>query len=263
MRSWRFWSFVLLVTLVLALVLIMGSIVPRDTSFANHIKGTYTSHGYHWGAHTHSSPGRPPDVVVLELEANCCAENQSIFSNLAIAVANSTNDTSELRDRYLHGIAFSAPIRFDGVYALSDDIRFEFLAAADWCAPPYGTGEHDCPNGDPVQGAGGENHSISASFEYCGTFGHSFPCGYFPSRVHINQVKWNVTTDQGKVRLLLHETGHSPGLDHHCKGDSIMNDGSSACNRGRWLVVTGWEKTDRLGFRNIYPFWPYSGSPSP
>jgi hypothetical protein len=62
-------------------------------------------------------------------------------------------------------------------------------------------------------------------------------CGSHPATVHLNYDKWNVTSTTGRERLIMHETGHSHGLDHHCTSDSIMNDGSSTCNGGKWTAI--------------------------
>ena len=75
--------------------------------------------------------------------------------------------------------------------------------------------------------------------------------------MHLNKPKFLNTSNQGRRRLLMHETGHSQGLDHHCTSDAIMNDGTSGCNGGRWLEVTGYLATDRQGIVNVYPNWMY------
>lgn len=167
-------------------------------------------------------------------------------------VHSSTLDKAELRDRYMWISLLNNAYDGDSTgYDIFDDIIFLFQDAAAWCA------DHECPSGDPLQSYGGHNHSPLATAGWCATWNHVSPCGYFPSTIHINRAKWDITSVQGRTRLLLHETGHSVGFTHYCKGDSIMNDGASTCNRGRWPQITGWERVDRQAFWNVYPFYPY------
>lgn len=107
---------------------------------------------------------------------------------------------------------------------------------------------------------GGYNVSYKASSSWCDLWGKNHPCGSHPSIVHLNRSRFDTTSysDQYRRRLIMHETGHSFGLAHHCSSDSIMNDGTSGCNGGAWTNINGYQQTDRDGIINIYPNWKYS-----
>lgn len=73
----------------------------------------------------------------------------------------------------------------------------------------------------------------------------------------MNKPKYLNTLPLPRQRLIMHETGHSQGLDHHCSSDSIMNKGADGCNENRWLEVMSYLATDREGIRGVYPSWQY------
>ena len=108
---------------------------------------------------------------------------------------------------------------------------------------------------------GGYNESFIAPAEWCALFDNRpFPCGTHSSVVHLNESRFGSGSGYSQAyqqRLIMHETGHSLGLAHHCSSDSIMNDGTSSCNGGTWTQVMSYQSTDRLGIRNVYPGWMY------
>ncbi len=105
----------------------------------------------------------------------------------------------------------------------------------------------------------GENHSVLALESYCDAWDNPYKCGYHPSKVHINNDMWvsHNSNTNWQERLLMHETGHSLGLAHHCTSDSIMNDGSSGCNGAAWTSVMVYKPTDRAGIVDTFPNWAY------
>lgn len=126
-----------------------------------------------------------------------------------------------------------------------------------------GAGVGSAADGGPVvsragvQGEGVACVQPHSAQSFCDYWGMRHPCGSHPSTVHVNWDKWGSTSDLGRERLIMHETGHSLGLAHHCTSDSIMNQGISTCNGGRWLEVMVYKQTDREGIRSMYPCWRY------
>jgi hypothetical protein len=199
-------------------------------AFASHVYGTYGNRGYAWLA-------RYYDVDVWVTSDYCNTAEVDAFT----AVTNSTAGTTEFNARWPSGLRMTRDT-CDGVVTNTIDISLDY---SDFCQT-HGCATH-----------GGENHSTLAPSSWCSYWGHPYPCGSHPSVVHMNQPKFLNTSDVGRRRLIMHETGHSHGLAHHCSGDSIMNDGTSGCNGGRWSVVTGYLATDRQGILNVYPGWQY------
>jgi len=130
----------------------------------------------------------------------------------------------------------------DGVVDSSTDIK---IAYSDWDVTHGGSS------------AWGENHFVKAPQEWCDLWYAPYPCGAHPSKVHVNLNFWNGAGNLSRERLIMHETGHSMGLGHHCNSDSIMNDATSDCNDGKWVGVMVYMSTDRDGIRSIYPRWVY------
>ena len=205
-------------------------LVLASGAFASHVYGTYGNRGYAWLARFY-------DVDVWVTSDYCNQAELDAFT----AVRNSTAGTTEFNDRWPSGLRMER-MSCDGVVDNTIDISLDY---SDFKVT-HGGATH-----------GGENHSTLAPSSFCAYWGHPYPCGSHPSVVHMNQPKFLNTSDAGRRRLIMHETGHSHGLAHHCTGDSVMNDGTSGCNGGRWLVVTGYLATDRQGIRNVYPNWQY------
>lgn len=172
---------------------------------------------------------------VLYISTNNCNEDQrSAFQK----VKNSTTGTTEM-SRWTAEISMSEQ-KCDGTMTSETDMKVQHL-------DPYISSAY------PNHGTeGGENHPFEAPPEFCDAWSVPYPCGRRPT-VHINLPKWNTTSSTGRQRLIMHETGHSQGLAHHCSGDAIMNDGSSSCNSSRWTQVMSYQATDRTGVSNIYP----------
>ncbi|VAW09515.1 hypothetical protein MNBD_ACTINO02-2104 [hydrothermal vent metagenome] len=101
---------------------------------------------------------------------------------------------------------------------------------------------------------GGRNVPLVAPSSFCSFWNTTYPCGQRP-RVEINEDKYAANSSTYKKRLIMHETGHSLGLKHHCSGNSIMNNGASWCNGGKWTSLNPMEywPTDRLGISQMYP----------
>ncbi len=106
---------------------------------------------------------------------------------------------------------------------------------------------------------GGYNESFLAPRSWCEIWGKVHPCGSHPSVVHLNRSRFGDSgySNHYKRRLIMHETGHSFGLAHHCSGDSVMNDGTSGCNGGAFTNINGYQQTDRDGIHDLYPGWKY------
>lgn len=203
---------------------------------ANHVLDTYPDRGYGWAA-------RYYDYFFLDVSSdNCNPAELDAFERVLDSTSSASGD---FNDRWPRGInlerASSGPC--NGTVSGFTDIK---LAYSDFCDT------HGCGT------FGGENHSTLAPTSYCNTYqaGH-YPCGSHPSRVHINHPKYQNTSQLGKARLIMHETGHSLGLGHHCTSDSIMNDGTSGCNGGAWTSVMVYKVTDRAGILGVYPGWQY------
>lgn len=214
---------------VLVLVNLVGAAGPAT---ASDITGTYGSRGYVWLARYYDMQAGPEFVT-----SNYCtlAERDAIAR-----IRSSTAGTAEFGGRWPSGLSLSRTDRCDGVVDTYVDIS---LSYSDFCTT-HGCGTY-----------GGENHSLLAPSSWCAIWSARYPCGSHPSIVHLNKPKYLNTSSTGRQRLIMHETGHSQGLDHHCTGDAIMNSGVSSCNGGRWLEVMGYRATDRAGIRNVFPCW--------
>jgi hypothetical protein len=221
-------------TALVALVVGLGG-----DAYGYHRSGTYpSSRGYHQAAVFSDFYG------LYIASQNCNTSELNAFD----AIRNSTaNSSGTFGSRWRSGIRMSRSPDGNactGTSSAQTDIRLLYLTATQWSA------SHST-------NAGGEFHAQLASSSYCGMIGTDYPCGTHNNYIHINKPKWNITSGAGRVRLLIHETGHGQGLAHHCTSNSIMNDGSSSCNGGAWLNVTGYLATDRSGVVSVYPNWPY------
>ena len=210
---------------------IAALVLAVSPALANHHGGTYGDKGYAWVA-------RYSDYAEIWVTSDMCNDRElGAFSR----ITNSTAGTTQFQDRWPSGLRL---VRYtcDGVVDDSTDVK---IAYSDW----------DVTHGG--DNAWGENHFHKAPQEWCDIWNDPYPCGAHPSNVHINLDQWNSHGNDWRERLLMHETGHSMGLGHHCTSDSIMNDGTSGCNNGRWTQVMAYLSTDRDGFRSVYPGWLY------
>lgn len=195
--------------------------------------GVYGNHGYHWMA-------RYDDYALLLIVSNNCSRTPRETAAWA-RVINSTAGTSQFAGKWPSGIIISTA-DCQASLEITDDIN---LVYSDF---------------DETHGGGnfaGENHKTLATASYCSYWDAPYPCGMHLSNVHINDDFWAGASNNSRERLLMHETGHSLRLAHHCSSDSIMNDGSQGCNGGAWTSVMVYKPTDRDGIVDIYPNWQY------
>lgn len=219
---------------VLSLVaLIAASALPVQ---ADHINDTYRQRGYF-------IPAIGTSFAIATTSDNCNARELGAYDR----VDASTTGATWIQGRWPQGISMSrnSGDPCNGNVTRGVDIFLDYQPRATW-------------DSMHSTNAGGENHSTLAPSSFCAYWLVNSPCGSHPSTVHVNLDKWGTTSDLGKERLIMHETGHSLGLAHHCTSDSIMNDGGSACNGGKWLDVMVYKSTDREGIWKIYPNWKYN-----
>lgn len=217
----------MVIGLALFLLPIYAAPAGADNRYA-----TYGNRGYQWAA-------RYQDNFFIHVTSNNCRPaEQTAFDN----IRNSTAGSDRFSVRWPSGLRMlrDSTDPCNGQVTRYVDVK---IAYSDFC------NTHGCGT------FGGENHSTLAPSSWCNYWGANQPCGSHPSEVHINENKWQNTSDAGKVRLIMHETSHSQGLAHHCSSDSIMNDGSSGCNGGKWTQIMSYQPTDRTGIYNIYPCW--------
>ncbi len=169
----------------------------------------------------------------INLTSNNCNVSET---NAYAKIKSSTKGTTEMK-RWLSGINMRQST-CTGNFDTSIDIKLNYLT------------NYTSYTSHGIEG--GHTHGILASKTYCGYWGLTYPCGTLPE-IHLNKPKWDLTSTIGRERLLIHETGHAHGLAHHCSGDSIMNDGTSGCNGGKWSAVMSYQPTDRVGISAIYP----------
>lgn len=205
------------------------------TAEANHRKGTYGNHGYQWFA-------RWTDFAVADVTSDYCNDREiGVYSRIKSSTANKSYMTA----RWPSGIRLRRATTngCDGVVTNYIDIKLNYQSNFSTTHGNYG----------------GENHSTVGSSSWCAIFSAPHPCGYHISLVHLNKSRFTSSSYSNayRERLIMHETGHSLGLAHHCTSDAIMNDGSSGCNGGKWTAVMSYQTTDRQGIYNTYPGWRY------
>ena len=214
-----------LLSAVISVAISTASVVANDRI------DTYGDRGYVWLGHY-----RDFGYITVTSD-NCNARETGAFDR----VENSTAGTTEFSARWPSGIRLTRS-SCTGTVTASIDISLDY---SDFDVTHNGA---DAP---------GENHSPKATPEWCDLWpsAPAYPCGTHPSRVHINLDWWNSSNNNSRERLIMHETGHSMGLDHHCSSDSIMNTGADTCNQKRWTEVMVYKPTDRNGIVGIYPCW--------
>lgn len=162
----------------------------------------------------------------------------SIENTAFSTIKNSTTGTSEM-SQWTYGIRMSQQ-RCDNVWSYLMDIRITYKPQSYFYQTDTGTY------------IGGRNRDVEAAPEYCSYWSTWYPCGSRPN-VEINEDKFFSHSTTYQVNELMHETGHSLGLWHHCTSASIMNDGSGGCYGGRFGGNPGYFSTDRWGINNVYP----------
>lgn len=204
---------------------------------ANHIIDTYRDRGYVWFA-TYD------DFAYLDITSDNCNQNELDAYNRVLA-----STVGEFPNKWPAGIRFNREDQHkcDGTVTFNVDIRLSYEPASHFVRADGSS-------------YGGYNVSFSASKSWCDLFNKNYPCGTHPSVVHLNNSRFNdnAYSDHYRRRLIMHETGHSLGLGHHCSSDSIMNDGGGGCNGGAFTNINGYQATDIEGIRDIYPNWKYN-----
>lgn len=210
--------------LILGLALVASglSIKPAVVR-AYHNKGQFPYNGLLYMSNRENYWG-----LLYMSSTNCNSSETGAYSRVQSSTAN-TWEMARWGNRGIQMIQYACDGRFDPYI----DILIQYTS------------------GHP-SGAWGESHSTLESSAYCQWQWTSYPCGT-RAIVHINRETWNSISDLNRQRLIMHETGHSNGLSHHCDSDSIMNDGTSACRGWRWLSVMSYQSTDRSGISGIYP----------
>lgn len=213
-------------TYTLATLVLTGVLSTTAVAFAaTPHKGTYPNEGFLWMSAQKSYSG------LLEVAASAYAPDLDYTWPL---IRSSTQSSSEMA-RWPAGIRMSTN-NWSGTWNANVDILIYF------------TTRYTNPNNQSE----GQNYPLLAFPDYCAYWGVSYPCGQRPT-VEIHTPWWNTASTQNRERIVMHETGHSGGLYDYCPIDSIMNNGLSNCNPGRWLQVMSYLSTDRQGISNVYP----------
>jgi hypothetical protein len=202
-----------------ALLLFLSILSPALWASADHNKGTYPSYGIMW-----ISADKDYSGYSYFTSENC----NSAETGAASRIEDSTTGTAEMSD-WDSGIQLTQ-YTCTGNWNYYTDMKFHYL-------------NHP--------GSPGENHDDVASSAFCSFWNESYPCGMRPD-VHFDTTWWNNASQTSRERLVMHETGHSFGLSHHCSEDAIMNDGSGGCNGGAWTSVMEYQSTDREGIDSVY-----------
>jgi hypothetical protein len=171
--------------------------------------------------------------------SHCNAGETTAFAN----IASSTNSKPEMRAKWPSGIRMQE-YRCDGVWDNYADIQIKYLPQSNFL---QSDGSH----------IGGRNVNVAASSAYCSFWSTSAPCGNRPT-VQINQDKFFDPNRSASYREseIEHETGHALGLQHHCTGPAVMNNGAQGCPdgyQGDFGSAPGYFATDRQGINNVYP----------
>lgn len=215
---------------ILSAAFVYPSLSSPEPAQASHNKGTYGNHGYVWFA-------RYDDNAIAWVSSTDCNKRET---DAYERITNSTDDAFNVR--WPSGIRLSQQY-CDGRMNAYVDIKLIYDSNF---TQTYGN-------------YGGFNVSTKAPQSWCDTFGAPYPCGYHPSVVRLNRSRFfnNNWSHNYRERLIMHETGHSLGMSHVCSQDSIMNDGTSDCNGGRWTAVMVYKPTDHQAIRDTYPNWKY------
>ncbi|HEX9697180.1 MAG TPA: hypothetical protein VGB64_12815 [Actinomycetota bacterium] len=226
-----------MIAVTLAVAAMIGLAAPAG---AHAPAGRYGAKGFHWLA-------RFTDYAVLWVTSNSCNQQELDADQTATNTTKNVEGQREWKTRWPSGLSLERQ-NCTGKANPAIDLRFKYLAYSTWM-DTHGNGSL---NGQ----YGGENHSAPASAEYCAMWGARHPCGTHYATIHINKDRYyNQYDAYYRKHLLLHETGHSMGMQHHCSsGSSVMRTGQSTCS-----ATMGYSAHDRLVVRDdIYPNWPYN-----
>ncbi|MFT4288237.1 MAG: hypothetical protein QM595_11390 [Nocardioides sp.] len=197
---------------------------------ADHVYGTYPSRGYIWMART--------TTAGIWLASTSCNPRE-------LGAYDRVKASTTFPNKWPNGIDMHRQ-NCDGSVNNTTDIKLSYEPASNFIQA----------DGTPY---GGWNEHKAATSAWCAYWGVAYPCGTHAAVVHLNQARFGSSnySHEYRERLIMHETGHSLGLAHHCSSDSIMNDGTSGCHGGRWTQVMSYQVTDKDGIRNVYPNWMY------
>jgi len=223
----------LLGTLALALLGIVSLVSTAPLAQADHIYTPYPQRGYLWFA------TRADNAIAWVASTDCRPRELEAWT----AIKNST--TGDFPARWPSGIRFSRS-NCTGQVTSNIDVKLSYEPASNFVRS----------NGSSF---GGYNESKLAPASWCAIWAEPSPCGSHPSIVHLNVSRFTGDTYSlaYRRRLIIHETGHSLGLNHHCGSSSIMNDGTAGCNGGAFTNISGYQGTDHRGVRRVYPHWMY------
>lgn len=202
-----------------ALLLFLALLLPVVWVSADHNKGTYPTYGLMWLSADKAYAG-----YAYFTSTSCNSQE----TGAGTRIKNSTTGTGEMSD-WTNGIQLTQ-YTCTGNWNDYTDLKLYYLSHS---ASP------------------GENHDSVASSAFCSFWSESYPCGMRPT-VHLDTTWWSSASATSRERLIMHETGHSFGLSHHCSADAIMNDGSGGCNGGAWTSVMTYQATDRTGINDTY-----------
>lgn len=202
-----------------ALFLFAAFLMPIAWATADHHKGTYPTYGIMW-----LSADKDYSGYAYFTSTNCNSQE----TGAATRIKNSTDGTGEMAD-WDDGIQLTQ-YTCTGSWNYYTDMKFHYISHP---------------------GSPGENHDDVASAAFCSFWNENYPCGMRPD-VHFDTTWWSSASNDSRERLIMHETGHSFGLSHHCSADAIMNDGSGGCNGGAWTSVMSYQATDRDGIDDTY-----------
>lgn len=213
----RYFAFVKAYTFAFLLSLLLLS--PVAFVAANHNKGLFPNTGHFWMSSRTGYSG-----LIYVTSTNCNADQVGAYSR----IKSSTTGTAEMPE-WANGIGMQQ-YTCTGTWNNYTDIRISHVAS---------------------QSSPGLNIDTMRDSTYCSFWGTSYPCGV-RSSVTVRQSWWDTASSVSRQRLIMHETGHSMGLNHHCTANSIMNDGTSGCNSGAWTSVMTYQPTDRVGVNSVY-----------
>ena len=217
------------------LVAALGVLSAQSAS-ADHIYNDYPGRGYYWLANSDSS------AILYTTSTSCNPRELEAYD----AVKSSTS--GEFPNKWPAGLDLRRQPdgACDGSVDSFTDIKLSYEPASNFITS----------DGSPY---GGWNENRIGTSAWCALWSQTKPCGTHIAVVHLNEARFGSSSYSHayRQRLIMHETGHSQGLDHHCNSDSIMNQGVSSCNGGAWTSVMVYKPTDHQGIRNVYPTWPY------
>lgn len=205
--------------------------LPIAWASANHFNGEYPNEGILFMSAEQNYSG--PIYLVSN---NCNNSELGAYTR----IASSTINTAEM-DRWVNGIDMR---RYSCTPQTQWDnhVNIELVYQQNYSSDPMHTDSY------------GHNHSVLTPSSFCDFWVVEYPCGNI-STVHLDKRQWDRQKKNPlwQERLIMHETGHSHGLDHHCESNSIMNNGLGSCNNGVWTAVMAYQPTDRMGINSIYP----------